>query len=262
LTVAGLLLYGQTSVGINTLQAYPGVPSGACGDNSIGLNQTNGDMYSCNGGEWWKIGPTTTGGLPEGLIVATLSASCPAGFTESAEFDGVTVIGTVAANMDVGDTGGVDAITPTVDSLSAAAQVFTGSALGTHAHTGGTYSAAAQVFTGTLSTAVVNHVHTLATGTGSTGNFAQVIGTVDSSSGGTGATPTQTTLGTRSVATVGGVASYTPAGTNAASAVTGTGQAVSGGTPAGTNGISAVTGTLNQFDNRSAFIKVIFCVKD
>ena len=47
-------------------------------------------------------------------------------------------------------------------------------------------------------TDVLNHLHTLATGTGSTGNFAQVIGTVDTSSGGTGGTPTQTALGTLS----------------------------------------------------------------
>lgn len=89
--------------------------------------------------------------------------------------------------------------------------------------TGGakTVAASAQTFTGTPSTDVVNHVHTLATGTGSTGNFAQVIGTVDTSSGGTGATPTQTALGTRSGNPVaGGVAAYTPAGTNAPGAAT------------------------------------------
>jgi hypothetical protein len=56
---------------------------------------------------------------------------------------------------------------------------------------------------------VVNHLHTLATGTGATGNFAQVIGTVDNSSGGTGGTPTQTALGTLSGNPVGGVASGT-----------------------------------------------------
>lgn len=45
---------------------------------------------------------------------------------------------------------------------------------------------------------VRNHLHTLATGTTATGNFAQVLGTVDTSSGGTGGTPTQTALGTLS----------------------------------------------------------------
>lgn len=81
-------------------------------------------------------------------------------------------------------------------------------------------AATAQAFTGTQSTVVVNHVHTLATGSGATGNFSQVIGTVDTSSGGTGATPTQTALGTRSGNPVGGAAGYTPAGTNASGAAT------------------------------------------
>lgn len=65
-------------------------------------------------------------------------------------------------------------------------------------------------------TAVPNHVHPLATGTTATGNFSQVIGTVDTSSGGTGATPTQTALGTLSGNPVGGVASGTTAGPSAA----------------------------------------------
>jgi hypothetical protein len=79
---------------------------------------------------------------------------------------------------------------------------------------------------------VLNHVHTLATGTGSTGNFAQVVGTVDTSSGGTGATPTQTALGTRTGNPVaGGVASQAHTGTtvDAHSAHTG-GAVVDGST--------------------------------
>lgn len=135
----------------------------------------------------------------------------------------------------------------------------------------------ALTFTGTPSSVVVNHLHTLATGTGSTGNFSQVVGTVDTSSGGTGATPTQTALGTLSSnPTVGGASSYTPAGTintptftgssSVTSAETFTGSALGthqhAVTATGTNGTSAVTGTLNSFDNRSAWMKVIFCVKD
>lgn len=54
-----------------------------------------------------------------------------------------------------------------------------------------------------------NHFHTLATGTGATGNFSQVIGTVDTSSGGTGAAPTQTSLGTRSSTTSTGISATT-----------------------------------------------------
>ncbi len=65
-------------------------------------------------------------------------------------------------------------------------------------------------------TDVPNHLHTLATGTGATGNFSQVIGTVDTSSGGTGGTPTQTALGTLSGNPTAGVATGTTAGPSAA----------------------------------------------
>jgi hypothetical protein len=110
----------------------------------------------------------------------------------------------------------------------------------THAHAAGTYAAANGATGVTISdhashthgvtsnvavanhashthtyTEVPNHLHTLATGTGATGNFSQVIGTVDTSSGGTGGTPTQTALGTLSGNPVGGVASGTTAGPSA-----------------------------------------------
>lgn len=59
-------------------------------------------------------------------------------------------------------------------------------------------------------TNVLNHLHALATGTGATGNFSQVIGTIDTSSGGTGGTPTQTALATLSGnPTANGVAAQT-----------------------------------------------------
>lgn len=174
----------------------------------------NGDPSTTNPTGQWTLASSSS--LPSGFIGLVSSGTCPTGTTEVTALNGKTLFGTVAANGDVGGTGGADSITPTVNSLTAAAQTFTG----------------------TLTTTVINHTHTIATGTGSTGNFSQVIGTVDTSSGGTGASPTQTTLGTLTVATTGGAANYTPAGTN---------------------GTSAVTGTLNSFDNRSAYMKVIFC---
>jgi len=83
-----------------------------------------------------------------------------------------------------------------------------------------TVQSSAQVFTGDSSTAVNAHYHTLATGTGATGDFSQVIGTVDTESGGTGAEPTQTALGTRTASQSPASASYTPTGTNAPGAAT------------------------------------------
>jgi len=369
-----------------------------------------------------------TGSIPAGAIILIVSGSCPSGFDEATELNGLTVIGTLAANGDVGTTGGSDIVTPifsgaalathihAAGSFAAAGQTFLGDVLATHIHAAGSFVAGAQTvnsltaaaqtvnsltaaaqalsgsssaeashthgvgsfangaislsgstaaeaahthtvgslvntwpagvptFAGTLSTVVVNHVHTLATGTTATGNFSQVLGTVDTTSGGTGGIPTQTALGTLSGnPTAGGAANYTPAGilswpagvptlsgtssagsshlhavgtlaastpsfsgtsaagsshlhgvgtlANAASAVTGTmnssavtgtmnssavsgtSDATSGGTPSGTNSASAVSGTsaatsagipagtIADLDNRSAFVKVIFCKK-
>ena len=263
------------------------------------------------------------GVVPAGLITFVVTGTCPSGWTEVTALAGKTLFGTVAANADVGTTGGADSITPTVNSLTAAAQTvssltaaaqtvnaltaaaqtFTGSSTTVPALAAGTlatawpvgvptHSGTTATFGGNASTVVVNHLHTLATGTGSTGNFSQVVGTVDTSSGGTGGTPTQTALGTRSGNPVaGGAADYTPAGSvsitsqgtvawpagvptvsgstatgaltplgsNAASAVTGT---MNSSAVTGTMNSSAVTGTLNSFDNRSSFVKAIFCSKD
>ena len=248
-----------------------------------------------------KTGDSTTALPPSGAIFFITSGTCPTGTTEASDLNGKTLFGTLAANKDVGATGGSDTITPAgansapaftgsaatstgtsggtpagtisypanvpgftggaatstgtsggtpagtisypanVPSFSGGAvdssevsggtpagsvawpvgvPAFTGSSVTSGAQTGGTpagtiaWPAGVPTFTGTSSTNIVNHLHTLATGTGASGNFAQVNGTVDTSAGGTGATPTQTALATRSGNPVsGGVATYTPEGT-------------------------------------------------
>ena len=93
-------------------------------------------------------------------------------------------------------------------------------------------------------TETVNHVHTLATGTGATGNFSQVIGTVDTTSGGTGGTPTQTALGTLSGNPTAGVASGTTGNPSAALSHGNTGNPTATLTHAPTN--NAVTSGNNS----------------
>lgn len=50
--------------------------------------------------------------IPSGLIGMVISGTCPAGWGEVAALNGVTVLGTLSANGDVGTTGGSDTITP------------------------------------------------------------------------------------------------------------------------------------------------------
>lgn len=73
------------------------------------------------------------GGVPAGAIVLSLT-SCPTGYAEVAALDGKFLRGTVAANADVGQTGGADTITPE----GTVASTFTGSALSGGARKGGT----------------------------------------------------------------------------------------------------------------------------
>lgn len=147
---------------------------------------------------------------------------------------------------------------------SNSAPTFTGSPLGNHTHGVGSYLPSTHVGSAVADhashthtyTQVPNHVHPLATGTTATGNFAQVIGTVDTSSGGTGGAPTQTALGTLSGNPSGGVATGTTAGPSAtlthsvtqpsAHTMVGSSEAVSGGTPAGTVSAPIFIGSLSS----------------
>lgn len=153
-----------------------------------------------------------------GLITISLTP-CPAGWTEASEFNGKTLIGTLAANGNAGTTGGADSITPA-----------------------GVNSA--PVFTGTPFSSVINHTHTVTvTYQVQGGTTAATTGTHVMTSTATGGSARAPTTGDAVSATTanpsGGVSSITPAGTVAAPVFTG-----------------------NSFDNRSAFVRVIFCRKN
>ncbi len=206
----------------------------------------------------------SSGGVPAGLITFVVTGTCPAGWTEVSALAGKTLFGTVAANADVGTTGGADSIIPTVNSLTAAAQTV--NSLSAAAQTI-SWPAGVPTFAGAPFSGIINHTHPItdpghthvitelrdATTGGASTNIALTADT--SSTLGTKVTGSRTT-GITTANPAGGVASITPAGTVAwpAGVPTTATSAVTG-----TMNTSAVTGTLNGFDNRSAFTKVIFC---
>lgn len=164
----------------------------------------------------------TAAEVPRGTILL-MSTACPGGYVEVTALNGAMPLGTIAANNDVGTTGGTNTITPTVASLTAAAQTVN------------SLTAAAQGFTGDPTTVPALGAGTLA----------------DSTSGSTHKLFTSSASGVSAATLTGSTAAgtLTPLGHNANSAVTGTMNS------------SAVTGTLNSFDNRPAYVKVIFCQK-
>lgn len=158
------------------------------------------------------------GGVPAGAILLIVSGSCPSGYVEETAFNGRLPLGTLAANSDIGTTGGSDNITP---AGTVSQPTFTGNALAGHTHD---YST------------VIAHTHTQTVNTGSTGS--QLGYGIDTSTTGS----QNTGLSTASTGSA-----------------TGATTSVSAGTPAGTVSQPTFTGT--QFDNRSAFVRVIFCRK-
>ena len=169
------------------------------------------------------------GGVPTGSIVFILSGTCAAGWTEVAALDGLAIYGTVALHADVGSAVGSASITPTVNSLTAAAQTFTGSLSTTSSDSAGTPSG-----TNSAPTITVDAL----TGGGRKGGTTNPASIIEN-----GNVPTAS-----------------------ASAPVFTGSALAGHshtvTPLGSNSTSAVTGTLNSFVPQFSGVKVIFCSKD
>lgn len=185
-------------------------------------------IYQCSADDTWTLLTDMAAGsgesVPQGAIIFIDSGPCPTGYAEATELEGKTIIGTVAANKDVGTTGGSDTITPEGE-------------------------VTAPTFTGTPFTDVINHTHPVTdpghthveqNNSATTGGLAG-WGARDTSTNTAVATGYSTQSATTGVTTnnpAGGVASITPAGTNSAPSFTGT-----------------------EHDNRSAFIKVIGCRK-
>ena len=223
------------------------------------------------------------------FVLGTLNGSGDVGGAGGA--DNVIPSGTNSAPTFTGNALAGHAHTFTGSALAGHAHTFTGSALGTHQHGTGTYATSAHSGTAVDNhashthtyTDVPNHVHVQTAHSAATG--PNVGYGVDAS------TNTAVTSGYSTANPTGGVATGTTAGPSAtlthsvtqpsAHTLSGSSEAISGGTPTGSlDSVSAgtPTGTLdsvsggtpagsvaapvftgNSFDNRPAFVKVIFC---
>jgi len=188
---------------------------GAAGvaDSSQICQKTAGDTYAWSSGVF----------VNSGTIIAITSGSCAAGWTEATELSGKMPYGTLAANGDVGGTGGSDAVTPAGTN---SAPAFTGSALGTHLHGVGTFansSTSGGTPAGTNATSTVTPSGTITwpagVPTNASGAFTQ--GAISWPAG--VPTAANESAHTHSVTAAGtnGSVSITPLGTNAASATSG-----------------------------------------
>jgi hypothetical protein len=200
---------------------------------------------------YWQSIPSTTwvqsqgyAGLPSGLIVLMVSGTCPTGFSEVSTLNGQFLQGTIAANGDVGGTGGSDTITPL-----------------------GTISAS---FTGTPFSSVINHTHTVSiTDPGHNHTQNAHTHTLQAQGGTTAATTGTHTM----TSTATGGSSRTETSPEQANSTTATNNANTTGITASTanpaGGVSSITpagnvsGTFSgtPVNPRPLFVKVIFCQK-
>lgn len=186
-------------------------PNCAVGGFVISPDET---IWVCKGTGQAPIQLSTGGGsVPSGANIFIDSGTCPAGYTENTALNGKTLIGTLAANGNVGTTGGSDSLTPA-----------------------GTISAINQV---------INHTHTVSVTDPGHTHIERII-----NSGTAGAVGVQ-----------GASAASNANASNSPSASATTGISASTANPAG--GVASITPTFtgNQFDNRSAFVRVIVCKK-
>lgn len=246
-------------------------------------------------------GYSTGGGIPSGLIVLSLS-SCPTGFSEVTALNGKFLQGTLAANGDVGTTGGNTTVTPSgtvsqptlamnsyTPAGSVSAPTFTGTQGTTSATSGGTpagtltWPASVPTFSGS---ALAAHAHELPFQIPSTMTTRQIavatFGTGTSRAAtAVSATGTANTT-SAAVALSQSVSAGTPAGTIAwpASVPTFSGSALAAHThtmtPSGNNSApsftgqaATLTGSVSQptfsgasLDPRPPFVRVIFCSKN
>jgi hypothetical protein len=262
----------------SAVNSGPSLPS-VCITGSVYITTTNPSLNLCSSTNTW----TTFSFIPSGTISLITTGTCSSGWTQVTALNGVMLRGTLAATGNVGQSGGNDSITPTVATLTAAAQTFTGNSVtssavsaGTPTGTNGTGTVTPLGTNGSVSITPLGTnaaitagtpagtISALTTGADSstTGGVAKAIAQTPTFTGSALATHNHTFTGS---STTVGAQTFTGS-SSVTSAEIFTGSAMSTHThtttATGSNGTSSVTGTMNSFDNRPAYLNVIFCSKD
>lgn len=215
---------------------------------------TDAGLYACSAANTWTSTSGESASVPAGSILLVASGTCPTAYTEVSALNGKTLIGTLNANADVGGTGGADSVTPNAHSETA----VTEHASHTHTYT--------DVLNHTHTVNVTDpghnhtqnaHNHVVTSQTATTGSATSYEhGVLDTSSAEAEATEVTASTTATNIANTTGITAATvnPAG------------GVASGTTAGPS--ATLTHSVTQpathaaLDNRSAFVKVIFCSKD
>ena len=205
----GVLKVSGTGVGTYALAQSDVAAIGAVQTDSTGLIDQS-------------LMPTGVIPFPSGAIIMILSGTCPSSFTQVTALNGQFVQGTIAANGDVGTTGGNATITP---AGTVTAPVFTGTS---NQATSGTSAGTPQGTNAATATSGNCAATNIAAGTGSTTACKATAPNLT--------VPAETFTGT-----------IFPAHQHTL-------------TPAGTNSAPTFTGA--AIDPRPPFTKVIFCSKN
>ncbi len=159
-----------------------------------------------------SVATAQSSSVPTGAIVLIDSGSCPAGYAEVTGLNARDIRGTLAANGDVGGTGGNDSYTP---AGTVAAPTFTGSA--------GTVSAQTISYPANVPTLTMNSY----TPAGTVASNAADTAHTHPAPAFTGSAATLTgTIAWPANPPTNGTVSFTPAGTNNAPAFTGSSATV------------------------------------
>ena len=259
----------------------------SCGEVSVGVNPTTGLLSYCNAGIWTAV-PLANGGVPAGMIGMIVTGSCPSSWTQVTALNGVMLQGTIAANGDVGQTGGSNSITATgtvsTPTFTGAQGTTSATSGGTPAGTNGTVSFTPAGTNGTASFTPAGTNGTTTTGattggtpagtisalttgpdSSTTGGVAKAIAQTPTFTGSALATHTHTVPAETFTGSSGTVPAETftgSSGTVPAETFTGSSLATHTHTltPSGT--VSQPTLTMNSFDPHPSFVKVIFCSKN